>query len=251
MPIIEPMNRYEFKEGLLRVMERKVHWSWPAFTGGQVAKTLLHIHLEQEYGTYVRDFPILVARAYVQCTVPAVRRVLAENIYERETGGLSGSDSHSVLFLEYPRGLGMNLDRFRHIRLLPAAAHFRALLDEATNGHGSEVAAAVTTIFLEGSEYERGELEPKVERRPRFAPSEHPLVKYYGLPVQNLVLSRVHRQEEGRHRKAAWHLMLDYASETARPHVLKWMGQVLHAWHSYRDEVAEHCGLVGTVQARH
>ncbi|MCX2782507.1 iron-containing redox enzyme family protein [Microbulbifer thermotolerans] len=246
-----PMNRCEFKEGLLRVMERKVHWSWPAFTGGQVAKELLHIHLEQEYGTYVRDYPILVARAYVQCPVPAARRVLAETIYERETGGLSGSESHAALFLEYPRGLGMNLERFRHIRLLPAAARFRALLDEACCGHGWEVAAAVTMIFLEGSEYERGVLEPKVERQPQFAPSEHPLVKYYGLPVQNLALSRIHRQEVGRHRKAAWHLMLDCASEAARPQVLQWMGQVLHAWYSYRDEVAEHCGLVRAVQARH
>lgn len=238
------MNRCEFKEGLLHVMERKVHWAWPAFTAGQVPKELLHIHLEQEYGTYVRDFPILLARAYIQCPIAAVRRELAENIYEEETGGLSGGVPHPELFLEYPRGLGMNLERFKRVELLPAAAEFRALLDDATTGHGWEVAAAVTTLFLEGTEYERGELDPGQPKRPQFAPAEHPLVKHYGLPVKNLALSRVHHQVEGSHRKAAWHLMLDFVDESMRPKVLQWMGQVLHGWLRYRDEVAEHCGLL-------
>ena len=243
-PTIGAMNRCEFKESLLRVMERKVHWAWPAFTAGLVPKELLHIHLEQEYATYVRDFPVLLGRAYVQCPLPKVRQELAENIYEEETGALSGSRPHWELFLEYPRGLGMNLDRFKRVQLLPAAAEYRALLDQATTRHGWEVAAAVTTLFLEGTEYERGELDPKAERRPQWRPAEHPLVKHYGLPVKCLALHRVHSKVEGGHRKAAWHLMLDFVEEGARPAVLHWMGRVLHAWLRYRDEVAEHCGLV-------
>ncbi|WP_193163937.1 iron-containing redox enzyme family protein [Microbulbifer hainanensis] len=237
------MNRSEFKDSLLRVMERKVHWAWPAFTAGMVPRDLLHIHLEQEYATYVRDFPVLLGRAYVQCPNPHVRQALAENIYEEETGKLSGSGPHPQLFLEYPRGLGMNLDRFKHVQLLPAAAEFRALLDETTTGHGWAVATAVTTLFLEGTEFERGELDPGYPRRPRPALRDHPLVKHYDLPLECLALHRVHRAVEGGHRKAAWHLMLDYVDERERPAVLHWMGQVLHAWLHYRDEVAEHCGL--------
>ncbi|WP_250462371.1 iron-containing redox enzyme family protein [Microbulbifer litoralis] len=243
------MNRSEFKDGLLRVMERKVHWAWPAFTAGMVPRELLHIHLEQEYAVYVRDFPVLLGRAYIQCPIPPVRRELAANLYEEETGRLSGSAPHPQLFLEYPRGLGMNLDRFRQVQLLPEAARFRALLDETTGQHGWEVATAVTTLFLEGTEYERGELDPGCPRRPEPRPAEHPLVKHYGLPVECLALHRVHAAVEGGHRKAAWHLMLDYVDERARPTVLHWMGQVLHGWLDYRDEVAEHCGL--TQIARH
>ena len=70
-------------------MERKTHWAWPAFTGGLVPKEKLHIHLEHEWEVYVRDFPVLVGRAYVQCPVAHVRRELAENLYEEETGGLA------------------------------------------------------------------------------------------------------------------------------------------------------------------
>ncbi|HEX7703985.1 MAG TPA: iron-containing redox enzyme family protein, partial [Kofleriaceae bacterium] len=145
------MNRAEFREALLQIMERKVHWAWPKFGDGTVPRETLHLHFEQEYATYVRDFPVLVGWAYVQCPVAEVRRDLAENIYEEETGGKIAGKPHPELFLEYPRGLGMDLERFAHIELAPAARAFRDTLDEYSQRHGWAVAAAVTTIFLEGT----------------------------------------------------------------------------------------------------
>ena len=115
------MDAIDFRESLLAVMEQKDHWAWPAFATGQVPAERFHIHLEQEYAVYVRDFPILVARAYVQCPVAEVRRELVENVYEEETGGLVAGRPHPELFLEVPRGLGMNL----HIecRFMSASLH--------------------------------------------------------------------------------------------------------------------------------
>jgi pyrroloquinoline quinone (PQQ) biosynthesis protein C len=238
------MYRDAFREALLEIMERKVHWAWPAFTSGMVPKQLLHVHLEQEYATYVRDFPLLIGRAYVQCPIAAVRRELVENMYEEETGGLSASRPHPDLFLEYPKGLGMDLARFERITLLPNAAAFRALLDDATLGKGWAVAAAVTTIFLEGTSYERGELDRDAKKRPASRLSEHPLVKHYGLPVEHLALTKAHRQVEGDHRAAAWRLMLDFVDERARRTVVAWVQDTLAAWQSYRDDVARACGIV-------
>jgi pyrroloquinoline-quinone synthase len=88
------VTRNEFQEALLGVMERKVHWAWPAFSNGLVAADKLHIHLEHEYGTYVRDFPVMVGWAYVQCPVAEVRRELAANLYEEETGGIAAGRPH-------------------------------------------------------------------------------------------------------------------------------------------------------------
>ncbi|WP_237055849.1 iron-containing redox enzyme family protein [Microbulbifer sediminum] len=244
------MNRYEFKDSLLRVMERKVHWSQSALEGGQVPAGRLHILLEQEYGVWVRDYPIFLGRAYVQCPLCKVRRELAENLYEEETGKISGSAPHAELFLEYPRGLGMSLERFRHPQLLPQAAAFRALLDEATSGHGWAVATAVTTLFLEGTQHERCVIEPGHHKPPVPRAHHHPLVKYYGLPVSCLALERAQRAVESAHRKGAWHLMLDFVDERERPAVLQWMGHVLHGWLHYRDELAEACGLVSAGSAR-
>jgi pyrroloquinoline-quinone synthase len=237
------VDRDQFREALLAVMERKVHWAWPAFTSGAVPAARLHVHFEQEYATYVRDFPVLLGWAYVRCPIAEARRELAENLYEEETGGLAAGRPHPELFLEYPRGLGMDLARFERVELLPASRAYRDLLDDCTQRRGWEVAAAVTTIFLEGTPFERGELDPAAPRRPAPPLEQHPLVVHYGLPVEALALTKAHRSVEGGHRLAAWRVILDHAGAGARPAVVAAMEEALAAWLAYRDGVAAACGV--------
>jgi len=224
-------------------MERKVHWAWPSFTKGKVPREKLHLHFEQEYATYVRDFPVLVGWAYVQCPIAEVRRDLAENLYEEETGGMIAGKPHPDLFLEYPRGLGMDLSRFEHIELLPAARAFRDVLDEHTQRHGWSQAAAVTTIFLEGTDHERGELDASAPKRPAPPLEQHPLVVHYGLPLDALALTKAHRRVEGSHRAAAWRMLLDHVPAGEHAGVIAAMERTLAAWSGYRDAVAAACGL--------
>src|SRR5690606_6074735 len=122
--------------------------------------------------------------------------------------------------------------------LLPAAQQYRKLLDELTEGDSWEVSAAVTTLFLEGTAYERGELDPTAPRRPVTPLSEHPLVKHYGLPLADLELTRAHRKIEGEHRGAAWRVLLDHIPDAARAHVISQLERVLSGWLTYRDDVA-------------
>ncbi len=224
-------------------MERKVHWAWPKFGDGTVPKATLNFHFEQEYETYVRDFPVLVGWAYVQCPIAEVRRDLAQNIYEEETGGLIAGRPHPQLFLEYPRGLGMDLSRFEHIELAPAARAFRDALDEYTQRHGWAAAAAVSTIFLEGTDKERGELDPKSPKREAPPLEDHPLVVHYGLPLEALALTKAHRAVEGSHRHAAWRCF-DHVAPADYAGVIAAMDTVLAKWLAYRDEVAAAVGLV-------
>jgi pyrroloquinoline-quinone synthase len=229
-------------------MERKVHWAWPLFSDGTVPKDKLHIHLEHEYAVFVRDFPVLVARAYIQCDIPEVRRELIENVYEEETGRIAAGRPHPELFLLYPKGLKMDLARFDRPELLPKALALREVLDDFTLNHGWAVAAAVSTLFLEGSSYERGELDPNAKKRPQPPLSEHPLVKHYGLPLEDLELSRAHRKVEGEHRAAAWRILLDHIAADERAKVVSAMEHTLRTWLDYRDAIAEACGL-GRAQA--
>lgn len=224
-------------------MEKKTHWAWPFFTTGRVPRSLLHVHFEQEFATYVRDFPVLVGRAYVACPIPAVRRELAENLYEEETGGLAAGRPHPELFLEYPRGLGMDLERFDRIELLPGAAAYRAVLDRHTLSGRWETAAAVTTLFIEGTEFERGEIDPAAKKRPAPPLDRHPLVVHYGLPLESLALTKAHRSVEGHHRQAAWRIVLDHVAPDARAAVVAAMDETRVAWQRYRDDVAFACGL--------
>jgi pyrroloquinoline-quinone synthase len=236
------VDREAFCERLLAVMEQKHHWAWPAFETGRVARDRLHVHLEQEYATYVRDFGVLVARAYVACPIAEARRELVANAYEEETGGIAAGRPHPELFLEIPRGLGMDLARFETVELLPAAARYRAWLDGAAS-LGWAVGAAVATLFVEGTRYERGELDPRAPRRPEPPLETHPLVAHYGLPVACLALTRAHRKVEGSHREAAWRLVLDHAAPAARADVVDAMQESLARWLAYRDDVAAACGL--------
>jgi pyrroloquinoline-quinone synthase len=237
----------ELREALLRVMERKVHPAWPAFTSGRVPADRLHVHLEHEWEVFVRDFPVLLGRAYVQCPIPAVRRDLAENLYEEETGGIAAGRPHPELFLEIPAGLGMDLARFPWTpdpsRLLPAAQAYRALVDDCTTRRGWSVAVAVTTLFLEGTAHERALFDASAPPREEPPLTEHPLVRHYGLPVERLALTKAHRGVEGEHRLAAWRIVLHHVPEADRDGVLAAMEQVLVAWLAYRDDVARACGV--------
>ena len=137
----------------------------------------------------------------------------------------------------------MDLSRFEAIELLPAAAAYRSAIDECCERRGWEVAAAVSTIFIEGTAHERGELDESAPKRPAKPLEQHPLVVHYGLPLEALALTKAHRQVEGDHRKAAWAIVLDHIGEPAQSAVLASMEEVLDAWLRYRDAVAEACGL--------
>lgn len=237
------MTRDEFREALLDVMERKVHWSSEAFATGGVARDKMHIHFEQEYAGFVRDFPIFVGRAYVQCPIASVRRDLAENLYEEETGAIAAKAPHPVLFLEIPRGFGCDMKRFEDVELLAGTRAYRDAIDRHTQGRGWECAAAVTTLFIEGTQYERGELDERSPKRPMPPLEEHPLHVHYGLPLEALSLPRVHRTVEGGHRTAAWRTILEHVDDDARSRVVQSMEQALAGWLQYKDDVAKAVGL--------
>jgi pyrroloquinoline-quinone synthase len=137
----------------------------------------------------------------------------------------------------------MELARFADVELLPGARRYRAFLDEVTL-HGSwQAGAAVTTLFVEGTRWERGELDPKAPRRPEPPLEQHPLVVHYGLSIERLALTRAHRAVEGEHRAAAWRIVLEHVSADERPAVVAAMQRALELWLAYRDDVAAASGL--------
>src|SRR5215467_7564726 len=143
-----PWPQDRFQEELLRIMDRKHHWAWPAFTDGSASKSQLLIHFQQEYGVYVRDFPVLLARIHGQNPPPSVRRMLAQNIYEEDTGGLSLGKSHPELFLLMMGGLGFPAKSFDRVRLLSASRAYRTWLERVSGNRDWVVGAAALTIFV-------------------------------------------------------------------------------------------------------
>jgi pyrroloquinoline-quinone synthase len=237
------------KEHLLAVMDRKAHWAYPALTRPGLTAAQLAVHFRHEYLVYVRDFPALLGRA-LGATPPIddVRKALAENLYEEQTGGLSGTAAHPTLFLRMMRGLGFRDEDFADddAWLHPAARRYRDFLRERAGAGPWQAAVALLTIFVEGSVNERAELAGTfVRRQGEAAVREHPLVRHYGCPPEAMELTRAHAQVEGAHRGAAWTMVLGHVGHEpdVAGAVVSTCEQAVEMWLAYRDGVAERMGL--------
>jgi hypothetical protein len=237
------------KERLLSVLDRKHHWAYPCLTRAGLTREQLLVHFRHEYLVYVRDFPILLARTLgITPALDDVRRALAENLYEEQTGGLSRTAAHPTLFLQMMAGLGFDGAAFTDddAWLHPAARRYRDFLLEGSVASPWQAAVALLTIFVEGSVNERGELAGTyLRRRGEEAVLDHALVRFYGCPPEAMQLTRAHSEVEGGHRADAWRMVLGNAadgSDAARA-VAETGERALEIWHAYRDGVAERMSL--------
>jgi pyrroloquinoline-quinone synthase len=229
-------------------MDQKHHWAYPALTRAGLSRAQLLVHFRHEYLVYVRDFPVLLARALGQVPpLPAVRRALAENLYEEQTGGLSKTGPHPALFLRMMEGLGFDAGAFSEddAWMHPAARAYRDFLRDASASPPWQASVALMTIFVEGSVNERAELAGTfVRARGEAAVLEHPLVKHYGCPPEAMVLRRAHAEVEGAHRADAWNMVLSHTTTDAEKEIVARVGRALALWTAYRDGVADRMGLL-------
>jgi pyrroloquinoline quinone (PQQ) biosynthesis protein C len=235
------------RERLLQILDRKDHWAWPWFARGSVPLPRLLPHFQQEWEVYVRDFPILLARILGHRPPAKVAEALATNIYEEQTGGISGSAAHPELFLRMMEGCGFSRADFAQVQLCSAARAYRDFLDQVSWGKPWVIGAAVMTIFVEGSAKERNELaeadEPQSDAQIEAAILKHPLVRLHGVEPRFLELQRVHKKVEGGHRHDAWDGVLGNTEPAQQEAVVAAMEEALRLWLAYRDEVAAACGI--------
>jgi pyrroloquinoline-quinone synthase len=236
----------DLEQRLLSIMDKKDHWAWQHFTRPGLSKEQLTLHFRHEFLTYVRDFPVLLARVLGQGPPLDVRAALAANIDEEQTGHYSFGVSHPDLFLQMMDGLGIDRQKVQAGPIEPEAIAYRAFLDGCTGSPPWFVGGAVMTIFVEGSVHERAERKGE---RPQLPIEEailaHPMVRFYGCPPAAMRLARAHRAVEGDHRKDAWDMLLGHipASPEASGAVIDAVEQAHHAWLTYRDGVARAMGL--------
>lgn len=245
---IKKLSSAKFRLQLLDIMDQKHHWAWPQFVGPSMPKPQLKIHFQQEYVSYVRDFPVFLARIHGQNPPLEVRKMLAENIYEEDTGRLSLGTSHPELFMRMMEGLGFRSREFEKIQLLPATQRYRAWLDGVSNSSDWVLGAAVLTIFVEGSVNDREELlhpaKSKTRRHIHEKIKHHPLVRHQGASPQAMDLIRAHQMVETGHRHDAYAMVVHYAGTRSHQHkILAAIQRTLDLWLRYRDGVARACGL--------
>jgi pyrroloquinoline-quinone synthase len=245
----EDFAAHSLTSRLLDVMDQKHHWAYPRLTKPGLSRSQLLAHFQHEHAVYVRDFPVLLARALGQVPpLPDVRAALAENLYEEQTGGLSGTASHPELFLRMMDGLGFGRELFDEgaAELHPSAIGYRDWLREASAREPWQAAVALLTIFVEGSVNERAELGGTFRRSTgKEAVSRHPLVVHYGCPEAAMELARAHAAVEGGHRADAWSILTRHVTKDdgVSDRVVETCERALAMWLAYRDGVAERMGL--------
>jgi hypothetical protein len=234
------------KERLLSILDRKDHWAWPWFAEGRIPLRDLLPHFQQEWEVYVRDFPIYLSRILGHAPPQSVCAMLAANIYEEQTGGISGAASHPELFLRMMEGCTFIREQFALVKLGKAAQEYRNFLDEVSWDKPWVVGAAVLTIFVEGSKNERKELaeggEPMSDEQIMASILRHPLVRLHGVEPRFLELQRVHKKVEGGHRVDAWNSVLGNSAGHEEA-IVSAMEKALRLWLAYRDEVAKACKI--------
>jgi pyrroloquinoline-quinone synthase len=235
----------DLRERILSIMDRKDHWAWPCFTRPGLTKSQLAVHFRHEFLTYVRDFPVLLARVLGQGPPAEARAPLARNIDEEETGHYSFGVSHPELFLQMIDGLGIARLDVTAGALEPEALHYRALLDRYSGSAPWFVGAAVVTIFVEGSMHERREFEGTRRAEPvDDLIARHPMVRFYGCPPDAMRLTRAHQAVEGDHRRDAWETVLRHVPDGAAVDaVVDAVAEAHRGWLAYRDGVARAMGL--------
>ncbi len=244
----KPLTKVKFRDQLLSIMDQKDHWAWLSFSGNKVTKAQLKIHFQQEFGVYVRDFPVFLARIYGQNPPPEVRGMLAENIYEEDTGGLSLGCAHPELFLKMMKGMGFKARGFSNISLFPASRQYRLWLERVSSHHHWTVGAAVLTIFVEGSKNDRQEIKaaatPLTQKHLERLVRRHPLVQYHGVSPDCMDLTRAHQMVENGHRHDAYNMVVTHAvTRSQQMVILEAMEKTLRLWLRYRDNIARACGL--------
>lgn len=243
--------RLAFREKLLSIMDQKNHWGWRYIVGPNLTKSQLLIHFQQEYDTYVRDFPIFLARVLgrIPPSAEQLKREFAENIYEEQTGRLSAkiskNKSHPDLFLKMMKGLGYSQKSFTNIDLLPTSLAYRGYLDLVTLTYDWRLSAALLTLFVEGSVEDRARLQksyrPTQSIQKKLA--SHSLHKHHGLRFSDMDLIRVHHAVEGSHRRSAWETVLSVIPRDLEEECVKVMENALALWLLFRDGVCLEMGI--------
>lgn len=233
-------------ERLLAILDQKHHWAYPFLRRPGLSREQLLVHFRHEYAVSVRDYPILLARCLGQVPdVVAVRRALADNLHDKQTGAISKSAPHAELFLRMMEGLGFTRADFDDSALHPSARSYRDWLFATAAKGPWQAAAALLTIFVEGSVNERAELVGTFQRRRGDAAvTSHPLVVHYGCPPSAMQIVRAHGAVEVAHRAEAWNILLDNVTDPdVESAIVGTCMEALVRWHRYRDGVAERMGL--------
>ena len=202
------------------------HPLWHEISDGKLDRDQLKLFAVQFF-LQVREFPRAVSAMHANCPFPEERMELAENVYEEETGRISGSNQpHPELFIKFGEAVGLQREEMTDGHPLPAT---RALIDwfELSTKQRSFIeAAAAINLAAEG------------QVPGAFGPMARRLQEHYGLSKQAVEFWDVHEMADADHSDVGDHIVVRHATDAAiQARVRDALQHSLDAWWQFFDGI--------------
>ena len=175
------------------------HPLWHRIAEGGVEREGLQTFAVQFF-LQVREFPRAVSALHSACPYPEERRMLAESVYEEETGLISGCDlPHPELFILFGEGVGLARDAMTDGAPLPGTAALTDWFRDSTHDLSFLEGAAAINLAAEG------------QVPGAFGPFARSLEKHYGLSKQAVSFWDVHEIADQEHSDVGDHIVVNFA----------------------------------------
>ncbi len=221
-------------EAFIRDLEARIqarrtfggHPLWHAIADGKLSREQLKLFAVQFF-LQVREFPRAVSAMHANCPFPEERMELAENVYEEETGRISGCNQpHPELFIKFGEGAGLRREQMTEGQPLPAT---RALIDwfELSTKQRSFIeAAAAINLAAEG------------QVPGAFGPMARRLQENYGFSKEAVEFWDVHEMADADHSDVGDHIVVRHATDAAmQARVRDALQHSLDAWWQFFDGI--------------
>jgi pyrroloquinoline-quinone synthase len=225
-----PRNPAQFGAELMeRILERRSlggHPLWHRIAEGKADRSALQVFAVQFY-LQVREFPRALSALHASCPYPEERRVLAERLYEVETGRLSGCGlSHPALFILCGEGAGLQRGDLVEGEPLPATAALVEWFRESTQQRG----------FLEG--FAAIDLASEGQVHGAFGPFARALETHYGLSKREVSFWDARAIADGERRDLDDHVVVRLAdTDHLQQKVRQAVETSLDRWREFFDGI--------------
>ncbi len=148
----------------------------------------------------VREFPRAVSALHASCPDPEERVLLAESVYEEETGRISGCGlSHPELFIRFGEATGLARRDLVDGEPLPSTASLIHWFELSTRQRPFVEGAAAITLAAEG------------QVPGAFGPFARALEKHYGLTTEQVEFWDLHEIADREHSDVGDHFVIALA----------------------------------------
>lgn len=202
------------------------HPLWQRIAEGGVDREGLKIFAIQFF-LQVREFPRAVSALHAKCPEAEERVMLAESIFEEETGRISGADmSHPELFIRFGRALGLERAELTLGEPLPSTASLIHWFELSTQQRSFIEGAAAINVAAEG------------QVPGAFGPFARALEKHYGLTREQVSFWDLHEIADREHSDVGDHIVIRFATtDELQDKVRKAVGTSLDLWWQFFDGI--------------